>query len=166
MKRLVAFLLVCVMVFSATMAWAADDNEIITFEPTLILEIADSEGYTKPSDWTKNADTRAVFSVLLYLDYLSSIDDQTSSMEADWDKPTFVFWSDDNLIGFSFCNKEGNYRVLMHLIDSKQAAYNPAMDYSMTPSDAKEVLEMMGCTVRENDMDAMVKVINAIADAL
>ena len=161
MKRLVALLLVCVLALSSTLA-LADENEISTFTPELVQTIAESQGYTKPSDWTAYSYTRAVFSVLVYLDYLSA---SSSSSDVDWDKTTYVF-ENDNTLGFAYCNEDGAYKMLLYFPDLEAGTYSQTNSYENTPAEIKKMLEMTEYTVYENSAEDMVSVMNTIANSL
>ena len=159
MKRLMAFLLVCVLAFSSTLA-LADDT--VMFEPTELSTVAELLGYTKPSEWTAQSKTRAVFSIVIYLDYLKETGTDSSKADIDWEKNTFVIENSDTL-GFVYCEKDGKYKALFYIPGSGRAGYDPSFSMSSDETVLPAVLKKAGCSVYQNSAEDMVLVLETLA---
>lgn len=164
MKRLVALLLVCVLALSSTLA-LADENELFTFTPEAVGTIGESQGYTKPSDWTSMSSARAVFSIFIYYDYLKVTGAEMNLENVDWEKNTFVI-ADSSIIGFVYCEKDGEYKTLFYIPSLGIAGYDPSLSMGSDETVLKTVLKNTDYTVYQNSVEDMANVVIALTETL
>ena len=180
MKRLVAFLLVCVMAFSATMALAEEDISI-PFTVNLVPGLAEQYSYTTPSDWVSSVSSRAMFSIIVLLDYSIYLDTTTdesvksdvTTFFPDFEKPSYVFFFQEkggdffaeNTVGYAFCAQDGEYKALTYTAAENTGAYYPTLFSQLDGTQTRDVLDALGAMVFENDKEELSKVINTVASA-
>lgn len=163
MKRLVALLLVCVLALSSTLA-LADENEISTFTPESLKMVEESQGYTKFGDWLSTSATRAVFSILIYSEYLKATGDEMDLENVDWEKNTFVI-ANSSTIGFVYCEKDGEYKALYYIPTSGIAGYDPSFSMGSDETVLETVLKNAGFLVYQNSVGDMEDVVEVLIEA-
>ena len=161
MKRLGAFLLVCVLAFSSVAALGEEDGTV-AFSPTSLLHIAESFEYTTVQDWTSNSFARAMFSMFVYVDSL--MDQNTSEIDMDLQQDSFVFVEDDQTsMGLAYCNKSGQYKLILFYPAEKLAVYSRTKSLDLSTTIAKASLESLGWTVYTNSQEDIKTVINTMS---
>ena len=161
MKRLGAFLLVCVLAFSSVAALGEEDG-YVPFSPTTLVKFAKELGYTTTQDWTGNSLTRALFSMVVYVDSL--VDQNISEIDLDLQQNSFVFIQDDQTsMGLAYCNKNGEYKVIFFYPDSNLAVYNPTYSVSGSASTVKASMESLGWTVYTNSQEDLKTVVDIMS---
>ena len=182
MKRLVAFLLVCVMAFSATMALAEADISI-PFTVNLVPGLAEEYSYTTPIDFVSSVSSRAMFSIVVLLDYTIYLDTTTdesvksdvdvTTFYPDFEKPSYVFFFQEkvgdffaeNTVGFAFCAQDGEYKALTYTAAENTGAYYPTLFSQLDGTQTRDVLDIMGAMVFENDKEELSKVADVVVSA-
>ena len=162
MKRLVAFLLVCVLAFSSVAALGEEDDSVV-FSPSDLLLFADELGYTTTQDWTGNSVARALFSIVVYADYMSNQNASNSDIDIDFKQDSFVFVNaDQTSVGFAYSNTKGQYRIILFYPDAKLAAYSRTKTFDFSASTIK-AMESIGYTVYTNNLEDLTEVTNILA---
>ena len=163
MKRLGAFLLVCVMAFSSVAA-LGDEDDTVEFSPSTLLWLADELGYTTTQDWTGNAVARALFSIVVYADYLSNQNVSNSDIDIDFKQDSFVFVdADKTSVGLAYSNTKGQYRIILFYPDTKLAVYSRTGTFDVSASTLMARLESIGCTTYINNVEDIRKIANIMA---
>ncbi len=163
MKRLVAFLLVCVLAFSSVAALGEEDDSVV-FSPSDLLLFADELGYTTTQDWTGNSVARALFSIVVYADHLSNQNASNSDIDIDFMQDSFVFVdADQTSVGLAYSNTKGQYRIILFYPDTKLAAYSRTNTFDFSASTMKASIESVGCTVYTNNLEDLTEVTNILA---
>ena len=163
MKRLVAFLLVCVLAFSSVAALGEEDDAVV-FSPSDLLLFADELGYTTTQDWTGTSFARALFSIVVYVGQVSNQNASYSDIDIDFKQDSFVFVNaDQTSVGFAYSNTKGQYRIILFYPDTKLAVYSRTGTFDVSASTLMARLESIGCTTYINNVEDLGKIANIMA---